>query len=64
MGNFSWRGDSPTLKGSLILWRVGSVEEARGIAEKDPYVIAGLLTYDLREWPAGFDYTKTPSIVS
>jgi hypothetical protein len=52
------------LKGALILWQVASVEEARGIAEKDPYVIEGLVTYDLREWPAIFDYTKTPPLVS
>ena len=63
-GKLLMAGRFADLEGALILWRVDSVKEARGIAEKDPYVIEGLLTYDLREWPAIFDYTRTPPIVS
>ena len=63
-GKLLMGGRFADLKGALILWRVDSVEEARGIAEKDPLVIEGLLTYDLREWPASFDYTRTPPLVA
>ena len=47
-------------KGALIIWRVESVEEARSIAQRDPLVAENLVTYDIREWPPAFDYTKSP----
>ncbi len=34
----------------LTILRAVSIEEARAIAEEDPFVIKGLRTFDLREW--------------
>ena len=63
-GKLLMAGRFADLKGALILWRVDSIDEARGIAEKDPYAVEGLATYDLREWPAIFDYTRNPPLVA
>ena len=44
----------PALRG-LTFYRVGSVEEARRLAEQDPSVKAGRLVVDVMQWlcPAG-----------
>ena len=47
-------------KGALIIWRVSSMEEARSLADEDPYFLDKWITYELREWPAIFDYTVNP----
>lgn len=41
-GDSDWRG--------IVIYRVGSVEEAKGIAAGDPAVKAGRLTIDARPW--------------
>jgi uncharacterized protein YciI len=34
----------------LSILRAGAIEEARAIAEQDPFVVKGLRSFDLREW--------------
>lgn len=34
----------------LSILRAASMDEARAIAERDPFVVKGLRTFDLREW--------------
>lgn len=34
----------------LTILRAASVEDARAIAEQDPFIVKGLRSYDLREW--------------
>ena len=51
-------------KGAQILWNVGSLEEAKQLAEEDPFVEDNLLTYELREWPVIFDCTVKPPIIA
>jgi uncharacterized protein YciI len=34
----------------LTILRAASAEEARGIAQGDPFFVAGLRTFELREW--------------
>lgn len=46
--------------GALIIWKVSSFEESRKLAEEDPYFQGKWITYELREWPAIFDYTMNP----
>jgi uncharacterized protein len=49
------RGQPDQALRGLTFYRVGSVEEARRIAEQDPSVRAGRLVVDVMEWlcPAG-----------
>jgi hypothetical protein len=42
-------GAGPRGDGMTVL-RAGSAEEARKIAEADPFFVNGLRTFDLREW--------------
>ena len=34
----------------ITIVRAGSADEARAILERDPFVVAGLRTFDLHEW--------------
>lgn len=36
--------------GGLSILRAATMEEARAIAERDPFVVKGIRTFDLREW--------------
>jgi uncharacterized protein len=36
--------------GGLVIYAADSIEEAREIAENDPYVIEGVRRLELREW--------------
>ncbi len=49
-GNLVLSGPFTDRTGGMILLRAASLEEARAIAEADPLVVAGVDTYDLREW--------------
>ena len=48
--------------GSLMLWRVGSVKEAREIAMRDPYFRNEVTTFILKEWGVTWDFTATPPV--
>ena len=48
-------------RGAQILRNVSSMDEARQLAEEDPFVKGSFLpTYELREWPMIFNYTVSP----
>jgi uncharacterized protein YciI len=49
-------------KGALIVWRVDSLNEAKNLAQQDPYIKKGLVKYELREWTLSFDYTVNPPL--
>lgn len=49
-GKLVMSGRFADLKGALIVWRVGSLEEAERLAREDPYYTEGLIDYQLREW--------------
>jgi uncharacterized protein YciI len=59
-GKILLAGRFADLRGAMIIWKVKSLEEAQEIAKKDPYLDAGLIDYELREWPVLFNYTTTP----
>jgi uncharacterized protein YciI len=59
-GKLLMAGRFADAKGAMILWNTTSVNEARELAEKDPYVKQGLVTFELREWPVSFDYSVRP----
>ncbi len=40
--------------GGLVIYRAETVDEARGIAESDPYVKNGARSLELHEWDAKF----------
>jgi uncharacterized protein YciI len=42
--------DGKTRGDGLTILRAASAENARRIAEADPFVVAGLRTFELREW--------------
>jgi uncharacterized protein YciI len=42
--------DGRTRGDGLTILRAASSEDARRIAEADPFVVAGLRTFELREW--------------
>ncbi len=48
-GPLTQEGEAPAGDGLTIL-RVGSAGEARAIAERDPFVVKGLRTFEVREW--------------
>ncbi len=43
-------GEGPPSGHGLTVLRSGSAEEARAIAEADPFFINGLRTFELKEW--------------
>lgn len=51
--------DDETLRG-LCLYRVGSVDEARGLAEQDPMVQAGRLKVEVMSWYTEKGYVVFP----
>lgn len=44
------RGRFPDGAGGLVIYMAGSIEEARQLAEGDPYVKSGARALDLHEW--------------
>ena len=48
--------------GSLMLWQVGSVKEARDIALQDPYFRNEITTFILKEWNLTWDFTIGPPL--
>ncbi len=48
--------------GSLMIWRVNSVKEARDIAMQDPYFQDGVTTFLLKEWGLTWDFTTDPPL--
>jgi uncharacterized protein YciI len=42
--------DGKTRGDGLTILRAASAEDARKIAETDPFVVAGLRNFELREW--------------
>jgi uncharacterized protein YciI len=49
-GPFITFGAPPGTSGGLTILRVSGLEQAREIAETDPLVARGVITYQLREW--------------
>ena len=43
-------GEGPPSGDGLTVLRSGSAEEARAIAEADPFFVNGLRTFELKEW--------------
>jgi uncharacterized protein len=43
-------GAGPPSGAGLTILRVGSAQEARGLAEADPFVVNGLRTFEIKEW--------------
>jgi uncharacterized protein YciI len=43
-------GEGPPRGAGLTILRVESAREARQLAEADPFVVAGLRTFEIREW--------------
>ena len=42
--------DVGTSGDGMTILRAGNAEEARAIAERDPFVVNGIRTYEIREW--------------
>jgi uncharacterized protein YciI len=49
-GPFITAGAPPGTSGGLTLLRVSGLEQAREVADTDPLVVRGVITYQLREW--------------
>lgn len=63
-GKIVMAGRFADAKGAMVIWNVSSLDEAKKLAEKDPYLKEGLLkNYELREWPVLFNYTVKPPIL-
>jgi uncharacterized protein YciI len=43
-------GDGPPTGAGLTVLRVASAQEARALAEADPFVANGLRTFEIKEW--------------
>ena len=43
-------GKGPPTGAGLTILRVTDIDEARALAEADPFVLNGLRTYELKEW--------------
>ena len=46
--------------GSLMIWSVDSVREAREIAMQDPYFKSGITTFILKEWNRTWNFVTPP----
>lgn len=55
-GKLAVSGRFADMKGALIVWRVKSLSEAEQLANGDPYVVSGLVDYELREWNVSLKY--------
>jgi uncharacterized protein len=53
-GKIFARGKFPDGSGGLVVYKCESLEEARQIAESDPYVRNGVRALDLHEWDMKF----------
>ena len=53
-GKIFARGKFSDGSGGLVIYKAGSVEEARKFAESDPYVKNGARTLELHEWEMKF----------
>lgn len=40
-------------KGGMVVLKASSAEEARAVADRDPFVASGYETFDLRTWELG-----------
>ena len=49
-GKIFARGRFPDGSGGLVIYVADSFEEARAIAEQDPYITSGARALDLHEW--------------
>jgi uncharacterized protein len=49
-GPFSDSGGGPPNGAGLTILRAASADEARALAEADPFVVNGLRTFELKEW--------------
>jgi len=55
-GRIFARGKFPDGAGGLVVYMADSLEEARAIAEGDPYVVHGARALEMHEW----DMTSAP----
>jgi uncharacterized protein YciI len=49
-GKIFARGRFADGQGGLVIYQAGSIEEAKKIAESDPYVASGARSLELHEW--------------
>ncbi len=49
-GKIFARGRFADGTGGLVIYKAESIEEARKLAESDPYIISGARSLDLHEW--------------
>jgi uncharacterized protein len=59
-GNIVMAGRYPDGHGGIVVWKVDSLEKAKSLADDDPFVKEGLISFELNEWKVGFDYTIDP----
>ncbi|MEM3804335.1 MAG: YciI family protein [Conexivisphaerales archaeon] len=48
--------------GSLMVWRLSSMEEARDLAMEDPYFKHGITTFILKEWSLTWNFFVNPPL--
>lgn len=41
--------------GGLVIYNVGSIEEAKAIIDNDPAIVNNSRTYELKEWRSNFE---------
>jgi len=49
-GRFVIGGPFLNYKGGMVAVRAASLEEAKAVAESDPFISSGFETYELRKW--------------
>jgi uncharacterized protein YciI len=49
-GKIHLKGRFPDGSGGLTIYRAATLDEARALAENDPYVLSGGRRLDVREW--------------
>ncbi|MMZ59010.1 YciI-like protein [compost metagenome] len=49
-GKLELCGPFSDYRGGMVIIKASSYEEAKNIAESDPYIVAGVETYELRTW--------------
>ena len=61
-GKLLMGGRFTDLEGSLMVWKAESVEEVEKLASQDPYCVAGVATFNLRQWNLTWDFTEDPPL--
>ncbi|MDG6960694.1 MAG: hypothetical protein JRN25_00085 [Nitrososphaerota archaeon] len=61
-GKLLMGGRFTDLDGSLTIWKAESMEEVEKLASLDPYRVARLATFKLRQWNLTWDFTEDPPL--